>query len=410
MTMRSFVRDASRPICLMPVYFGYERVLEVATYMSELTGKDKKTESLLDIFGVLRSFRYSFGKVTVNFGAPLMLDSFLDENLPDWRTSGELDNAQFSAVCGELATKLATEINRAVAINPVTLVATALLGTPRQIMEEQQLLTQIDILRSIARGANYSDQITITDAPSGEVLEKAIEITGVTREQHAFGTTINATPELSAMLAYYRNNVANIYAIPSLIARFVMTKRTTSIAAVTDFLHSLYPYLQSEYFLPFEESDIQSLCSETLLLLQDNNVIEVERGLTVERLNAPEPTSAEFESLVYLAEIIEPTLERFHIVATLLASTKPRSVRQLESDASAIAQRLSTIYGINSPTFFEKSLFGNFINTLKSENMIQISDNRVSITQDFTRLSEDSAATLDIGIRHHVLQALSSED
>ncbi len=407
MTMRSFARDASRPICLMPVYFGYERVLEVATYMSELTGKDKKTESLLDIFGVLRSFRYSFGKVTVNFGAPLMLDSFLDENLTNWRTPGELDNARFSAVCGELARKLATEINRAVAINPVTLVATALLGTPRQIMEEQQLLTQIGILRSIARGANYSDQITVTDAPSREVLEKAIEITGITREQHAFGTTINATPELSAMLAYYRNNVANIYAIPSLIARFVMTERTTSIAAVTDFLRGLYPYLRSEYFLPFEESDIQSLCTHALQLLHDNDVIEVD--LKGERLNAPEPTSVEFESLVYLAEIIEPTLERFHIVATLLASAKPRSVRQLESDASAIAQRLSTIYGINSPTFFDKSLFGNFINTLKSENMVQVSDNRVSIAQDFTRLSENAAATLDIGMRHHVLQALSSE-
>ena len=63
MTISSFLRNSRRPVCLMPVYFGYERVLEVSTYMGELSGKHKKRESL-DIIGVIRS-SYSFGRVTV---------------------------------------------------------------------------------------------------------------------------------------------------------------------------------------------------------------------------------------------------------------------------------------------------------------------------------------------------------
>ena len=50
MTMRSFQRDASKPICFMPVYFGYEKILEDATYLDELSGRRKKRTSPLWIF------------------------------------------------------------------------------------------------------------------------------------------------------------------------------------------------------------------------------------------------------------------------------------------------------------------------------------------------------------------------
>jgi glycerol-3-phosphate O-acyltransferase len=40
MTLRSFQKDATKPIAFLPVYFGYERVLESSTYSAELSGKE----------------------------------------------------------------------------------------------------------------------------------------------------------------------------------------------------------------------------------------------------------------------------------------------------------------------------------------------------------------------------------
>ena len=77
----------------MPVYFGYERVLESSTYMAELSGKDKQSESVFDIFGIFRSLKRQFGQVTVNFGEPLPLQEFMDEQLPEWQQLTEIPSS-----------------------------------------------------------------------------------------------------------------------------------------------------------------------------------------------------------------------------------------------------------------------------------------------------------------------------
>ena len=403
MTINSFQRDSHRPICLMPVYFGYERVLEVGTYMGELMGKSKKSESLIDIVRILRSLKYEFGKVTVNFGQPLLLREFLDEYLPPWQTPEVIETSDFSAVCAQLANTLVTRINCAVAVNPVTLVATALLATPRQTMEEQQLLRQIELLRALANKSRYSDKVTITDLPAPDIVRAAINIAGVAREEHTFGTTISADPKLAAMLAYYRNNVANVFVIPSLIARYVLSHETTSLRDITSFVTDLYPYLRSEYLLPWRVNEIESLSSDTVNTLVDLGLLVT----TEATITATKPTSANYASLTYLGQIIEPSLERFHIVIMLLEAKREGTLRRLESDASAIAQKLSTLHGINSPTFFDRSLFANFINTLKSRDMIALGEDGITITDDFSTLSASTANTLDAGIRYHVLQAIN---
>ena len=52
MTVRSYLREPRRPVVFVPVYFGYERIFEGATYIGELSGRPKEKESVL---GLLRS-------------------------------------------------------------------------------------------------------------------------------------------------------------------------------------------------------------------------------------------------------------------------------------------------------------------------------------------------------------------
>lgn len=77
MTLRGYYRDHHRDIQFVPVYFSYERVLEISSYLDERKGHQKKTESLRDLFGVFRYFKLDFGQVSVNFGEPISLEQFL---------------------------------------------------------------------------------------------------------------------------------------------------------------------------------------------------------------------------------------------------------------------------------------------------------------------------------------------
>jgi len=94
MTLRAYLRDPSRPVVFMPVYFGYERIVEGRTYIGELSGRPKEKES---VFGLLKAtvsvLRSKLGKVHVNLGQPIALDELLDRHNPDWRRAAA-DEAQ----------------------------------------------------------------------------------------------------------------------------------------------------------------------------------------------------------------------------------------------------------------------------------------------------------------------------
>ena len=46
MTVRSFLREPQRPLVFVPVYVGYERLIEGRTYIDELSGGSKEKESV----------------------------------------------------------------------------------------------------------------------------------------------------------------------------------------------------------------------------------------------------------------------------------------------------------------------------------------------------------------------------
>jgi glycerol-3-phosphate O-acyltransferase len=80
MTVRSFLRDPVRPVVFVPVYFGYERLVEGRTYITELSGRPKEKESVLGLLKSWRVLRERFGKVYVNLGEPIALEGILDRH------------------------------------------------------------------------------------------------------------------------------------------------------------------------------------------------------------------------------------------------------------------------------------------------------------------------------------------
>src|SRR5690606_39485350 len=90
----------------------------------------------------LGALRQRFGQVSVNFGEPIRLASFLDEHQPDWRqnTGGpDFRPEWLTGVTNRLGTEVARHINEAAAINPVNLVAMVMLSTSRLRSAERRV-------------------------------------------------------------------------------------------------------------------------------------------------------------------------------------------------------------------------------------------------------------------------------
>jgi glycerol-3-phosphate O-acyltransferase len=401
MTVRSFQRDSTKPIALMPVYFGYERVLESATYRAELSGSNKKSESLFDVFKIFSSFKHDFGQVTVNFGEALLLRQYLDEHLPGW-SEDNTSSQDFSALCTRLADDLATRINSAVAVNSTGLLALALLATSRERTTERQLVTQVEILRQIATRFE-SDLSTVADAPAPELIDEALSITGLSRQPLPFGSIVAATPEQSVNLTYNANNVLHVFALPSLICRYALTHPGCRAADITAFIRDLYPYFKAEMFLPWETAELDAAVTATMIKLTETQLLQI--NPVQGDVSLPAPESVEFSCMQDLGNLTDATLERFYIVLSLLQQDQHLTAKTLESAAAKIAAQLSALYGINSPDFFEKSLFSTFVSKLKAQSVISAD---LSASTGLHAVEAVIAETIDANVRYNIRHAVSS--
>lgn len=398
MTLRSFQRDASKPIAFLPVYFGYERVIEAPTYVGELTGKTKKEESIFDMFGIFRSFTKPFGRVAVNFGEPVILDQFLDQSWPNWRD--ERDQDEFSRACVELADQLANNINGAAAITPSNLLATSILATPKQIIPRERLERQVSLLQKLAQKAPPSPHITVPDQSAKALVDQAIEVAQLESTDTEFGVIVQADQTEAVLLTYYQNNSLHVYALASLLARFIKFGKLVQSKQLISHCQVLQPYLEAELMWRWGDN-LTATIQHTLNTMVELEVIVQEGDV----LKIPAPTSDASANLNDLAEVIEPMLERFHIVCTLLKHDTAQSQDQLESTASGIARQLSTIYGLSAPEFFDKKLFNRFLATLTTEGCLS-ADLTLLAEAKFERLAYVIQTVLDSDVSYNLLQAV----
>ena len=75
MTIQALQRGLTRPISIVPVYIGYEHVLEVDTYAKELRGAAKEKENAGLVLRVIKKLK-NLGQGYVNFGEPIQINHY----------------------------------------------------------------------------------------------------------------------------------------------------------------------------------------------------------------------------------------------------------------------------------------------------------------------------------------------
>lgn len=371
-TLRSYLRSSRLPILFVPVYIGYERVLEGRTYLGELRGAQKKKESIFDIFKVIGALKQRFGQVWVNFGEPLVLDEFLDREQPGWQQQTLAPSYRpewLNETTNRLATRIAQGLNEAAAVNPVNLVALAMLSTSRQALDDRSLARILDLYQRLLRRVPYSAHVTLPEG-DGESLVAYVKSLGLLAEQKdALGNILYLDEQNAVLMTYYRNNVMHIFALPALLASFFQSSSRISREQILRFTQALYPYLRAELFIRWEPEALEGVVDQWLAAFVDQGLLRLD-GETYVR---PAPSSRQFVLLTLLARVIAQTLQRFYMAISLLLNSGQHSLtaEELETLSTVMAQRLSILHGLNAPEFFDKSLFRHFIKSLQDEDVLR---------------------------------------
>jgi glycerol-3-phosphate O-acyltransferase len=408
MTVRSFLRDPVRPVVFVPVYFGYERIVEANTYISELSGAPKKKESWLDLLLSLRVLRERFGTVHVNVGEPIRLTDMLDASLPRWREQRFDDDTRLPAVnalVGELAVRIMREINAAAAVTPINLLATALLSTQRGALPESALQRQLELYLNLLKASPYGPRVTVTDATPAEIVAYGESVKILTGVNHKLGYVVKMSDASAQLISYYRNNVLHLFALPSLIACAFIGNSMLRTEDIQRLAWRIYPYVASELFLRWREEELARVIDGLLAALAAQGVLHPNEDRSAWR--RPPPDSPAAMQLSMLAQSTIQTIERYYLAISLLLKAGSGSITQkaLEQQCQLAAQRMNMLYGFNSPEFFDRALFENFIDLLRERGVLKAGEGgNLEFDEVLVRVAADAQLVLSEQIRHSILQ------
>lgn len=361
MTVQGLLRGLERPITFVPVYLGYDHVMEVSTYHNELKGKSKEKESFGQVIKTLRKLK-NFGRAYVNFGEPISLNKYLDDNVLDWKSSInpiEVQKPQWlTPTVNDIASKVMANINDCAAVTSITLTALVLLGVERRAITRDNLITQLDLYLNLLRKAPYTTGITVPPESAEELLNQAIELDKFTVTNDELGDVISLSVSGAVTMTYYRNNILHLFALPSLIAAGFVYQNITTKKQIKSLISSLYPLIKNELFLGLNESSLDIYIDNILNEMTSLQLIEnYEDNYSINNSNKTQ--------LIIMAQHIQETLQRYAIVLKIMQK-KPNIERSsLSHDSHVLAKRLSNIHGINAPEFFDKQVLSTFINGLK---------------------------------------------
>ena len=408
MTLRSFLRESHRPVVFQPVYIGYEKIMEGDSYIGELSGKPKEKESLLGLFRAFGKLRENYGKVAVNFGEPVFLEPLLDGVEADWRAAiadPEGKPVWLNRAVDVLAERIQININRAADVNPINLLALALLSTPKHAMAEADLIAQIELNRALLSTLPYSDRLTITELSAAEIIAYGEQMRAITRIAHPLGDVLACEGKSAVLLSYFRNNVLHLVATAAWVACCFLNNRRMARTSILRLGRLVYPYVQTELFLPWSQDEFDTHLNATIDFFVARGLLTTDAENRTLTRGAGQSDGA-FQLRV-IAQTLLQAIERYYIAIAALVRNGPNTLSgvELENLCTLTAQRLSLLHELNAPEFFDKSLFRGFIQKLRERRVIWAdASGKLEFDAELENVVRDAKLILSREIRHGILK------
>lgn len=373
MTVQTMLRGLDRPVTLVPVYVGYEHVMEVKTYLRELSGQKKKKESALHLFSIVKNLRH-FGRSYVNFGEPINLNKSLNQDVPEWKQSIDPfyppKPAWLPNYISNLSQKVMSNINHAAALNCVNLTAMVLSVANKHVLFRDELAKQLALCIQLhSDNSPFKDASTPPESDVETLIDNAIKMDKF--DVDTSGVETIALPDESAVeLSYYRNNIIHMYMIPSLVAAILLEDKHTQLEALKTKLTQIYPLLANEYFIEIDNEQFEQHLKHVLATFQQHKLINVEG----ENISAVDHADKSYLQLHLLSLLAQETLQRYAIVLHLVDDNSQDGLvrSDLERRALEIAKNLAKLHDIKAPEFVDKSILSQFVGELRDNDLIVI--------------------------------------
>ena len=361
--IRSYASLKDQNVKIVPVYIGYEKILEGQSYLSELAGGKKEKESILDPLKVFKDFRNYLGNAYLNFSKPIDLDTFLKENVEnDYFISSPQEKPQWlQEVTSRLGQDVIRSINNSVAVTSTSLFSLALLTSSTQALSEEDLIERINFFLSLIESSPDYKDVWMTHTGVKEIIDKTEKLGFIKPTLISSKKVYRPSSDEVATLSFYKNNIAHLFMLESLICESVKFIKTAPKDEIIKVIEMMYPIFAKDFHLKkstITQEDIrialESLISKSLLDEDENEFIR-----------APSEISPYFQNYIALSNLCEPSLKRVYIVMRTMWQREIIFKEDLKLKCRQLAEELEKVEGWPYPEFSDNAKFDNFVYMMK---------------------------------------------
>ncbi|WP_372738847.1 glycerol-3-phosphate 1-O-acyltransferase PlsB [Neptunomonas sp.] len=354
-TLENHLLNPEKPVALIPVWISYDKLVENKSYQKELQGEKKTSESFLGLIKTLKLFRHRFGDAALSFGEPLLLQQATRDMPHIHATSEESIKPAVHELTQHISQQVLQRINQSAYANQTALLATLLLANPKSHHQITELCNQTTALISLLK-ALPNAPAAIADGEVNNWIAQAAK-----RQQLSISEdNVFLSGSQAQEMTFYRNQLHHITMLPGLY--LLLTKRYPKPLPQTlpRLLKTLYPYLQAELYLPWNNTELTTVFKQIRMRLEKRGLITRD-GAMLRVSSSP--------LALTLMQTAEPILLRYYIVFRLLSDGAAMPEADLISESQRIAANLHQQFGFNSPEYSDERALKIFIDTLISQSV-----------------------------------------
>ncbi len=344
MILRAYKEGAAPDLWLVPTFIGYDQVLEEKSYLRELEGQKKETESVGQLVGARKFLKKRYGRAYIQFSDPISLNDYLAQN-PEYNLEQAETVRKLSL---DLSFQVIQAINQVSVVTPFSLVCAALLTYPRKGVYRRELFRIIQVLDE------YLSSMGVLQADSLDKLTEAVEETlslcesrklitpiekeeGLTDELGLGGYSIDETKR--PLLEYYKNNILHFFIPASMASLSILAGQgfdfdRQQIINDLNFLQDLF-----KYEFVYDGSDPEGQVHQILSYFASRGVL-----VNLDREGSRYTLSASgLKELAYFANLLYNYMESYWIVF--------RSIKYLQKKPRSEKEFLKRIYNIGNKLY-----------------------------------------------------------
>ncbi len=327
--LNAFKGGACEDMIIVPIYIGYDRVLEEKSYLQELEGGQKEPETLKGVLKAGKFLKKRYGKIYIQFDEPLSMNDLIEKfGTP----LAEMKPKEQNILCRNLGYRIINAINRSAVVTAYGLLAGAILNCGRDRFSYSQTRSIVETYLShlATQKAKLADTLmldhvrAIQHALDAFVQSKFIEPASKDKDlpysQRSY--LINASRRPS--LEYYKNSCISFF-IPAAFTALAILEKDAFQFSASD-LHADYKFLQNlfKYEFAYDIDKAPEFYVRKSVKAFIDDAILIPHQTIPDTYNV---TSSGFRKLRLYSSFLKTYFESYRIVLTFFENNSKNSMK-----------------------------------------------------------------------------------